>query len=339
MLNSPEFSTISIHLYFSSWIISTLPFTCIFSSTHSNSLPPFSQVSSVPAGETSLVTICGIGWLTLRRWKNPMDQVGREVGQRLAEQQAQSTLVFLMLPDGVEEWRMKMMMWLLRLLSLIIIDDDDGRKSKQNSWIIQEDMCFLVPDYMLQFDYGSNCWDRKVDTWNGTERRNLGFQTGTLFAGAGTYKDAMFILWWPELKFIVRSALQIVGWLSLLQEMVKIDLCCHPVRKHYCEYIGTIFVVGTLLVRKITENWLSCKDQSWSIIKWNHIFYLPHPQCNRGNWRFSSGFRSLKIVKILLVTEIVAGGWIQIISNEFVAFLKRSGCATLTSNFPSILCV
>jgi len=39
-----------------------------------------------------------------------MDQVGREVGQRLAEQQAQSTLVFLMLPDGVEEWRMKMMM-------------------------------------------------------------------------------------------------------------------------------------------------------------------------------------------------------------------------------------
>lgn len=33
----------------------------------------------------------------------------------------------------------------------------------------------------------------------------------------GTYKDAIFILWWPELKFIVRSTLQIVGWLSLQQ--------------------------------------------------------------------------------------------------------------------------
>lgn len=32
-----------------------------------------------------------------------MDQVGREVGQNLAEQQAQTTLVFLMLPDGVED--------------------------------------------------------------------------------------------------------------------------------------------------------------------------------------------------------------------------------------------
>ena len=156
-----------------------------------------------------------IGWLTFRRWKNPMDQVGREVGQRLAEQQAQSTLVFLMLPDGVED------------------EDDDVTVAiiiiNYHWWWWREEVKAKFMDHPGRYVFLDTrlhlavriwlklIWDRKVDTWTGTERRILGFQTGTLFAGAGTYKDAIFVLWWPELKFIVRSTLQIVGWLSLQQ--------------------------------------------------------------------------------------------------------------------------
>lgn len=117
-------------------------FQLYFSSTHSNSLSPFFQVSSVPAGETSLVTICGsVGWpfaggrIRWTKWDVKLGNVWRSNKPR-------APWCFWCCQM---EWRMKMIMWLLRLLLLllIIIDDDDGRKSKQNSWIIQEDMCFL----------------------------------------------------------------------------------------------------------------------------------------------------------------------------------------------------